>query len=256
MGNRLPCALSFLTATCLIGSQIVCGHKPGAATGTAAPEAAAPTPQDQPKAPDAKPAATAAAQPAATPANAPPTAAPPAAAAAPKTATLTVPAKTRLSVALAHDLATDKQKPGDTWQGTLVHEVTVGGQVAWPKGTPVKGVVTQSDPAGRLKGGQGGLGIRLSAVGGNDVAADTYLVAGDKRGGRDAKFIGGTAALGALVGILTSRGHQADHALGGAAIGAAAGTGAAAATADTVIRIPATKVVAFTLERPEKVVLR
>jgi hypothetical protein len=36
-------------------------------------------------------------------------------------------------------------------------------------------------------------------------------------------------------------------------VGAAAGTGAAAVTADTVIRIPAGKVVAFTLSVPRKV---
>ena len=285
MKHHFPYALPALAIVCLLGVQGACDHKPSAAAvqaqdvaksaddrvaqlekeladlkagkGTAAaadPEVVEQTTQAQAKALQvrvaeakrhaaqrhteagaaAKASGTAAAQP----------------------VTVTVPAQTRLAVALTHELATDKAQPGDSWEGTLAEEVAVDGQVAWPRGTPVKGVVTQSTPAGRLKSGQGGLGIRLSAVGGNDVEAGTYLVVGSKRGERDAKFIGGTAALGALVGILSSKGHQADHALGGAAIGAAAGTGAAAATADTVIRIPAGKPVAFTLEQPERVALK
>jgi len=175
------------------------------------------------------------------------------AAQAPRTLVLEVPAGTRIQVALARELATDKDKAGDPWEGALAEAVTVDGKVAWPKGAPVRGVVTQSAPAGRLQGGQGGLGIRLASVGRDDVEAGTFLVVGDKRGERNAKFIGGTAALGALVGILTSNGHQGDHALGGAAVGAAAGTGLAASTASTVIRIPAGLVV-FSLSAPEKVI--
>ncbi|HLO68956.1 MAG TPA: hypothetical protein VK188_18180 [Holophaga sp.] len=182
-------------------------------------------------------------------------------AAAPKaeaaqTVLVEVPAGTRLQVALAGDLATDQVQAGDPWEGTLAADVDVNGRIVWPKGTPVKGVVAQSLAAGRLQSGQGGLGIRLTTVGVNDVEAGTYVVAGGARGERNAKLIGGTAALGALVGILSGKGHDADHALGGAAIGAAAGTALAAGTADTVIRIPAAKPVAFTLSAPERVVLK
>ena len=81
-------------------------------------------------------------------------------------------------------------------------------------------------------------------------------VVGDAMGKRDAKFIGGTAALGALVGLLTDKNHQGNHALGGAAAGAAAGTALAAGTADTVIRIPAAHTVTFSLTMPEPVHLR
>lgn len=176
--------------------------------------------------------------------------------AAPKPVTVEVPAGTPLKVTLARDLATDKDQAGDGWEGTLAEDVAVGGKVAWPAGTPVKGVVAQSTSAGRLKSGQGGLGIRLSQVGRNDVEAGTYVVTGGKRGERNAEFIGGGAALGALVGILSGGRHQADHALGGAVIGAAAGTGLAAGTADTVIRIPASKPISFSLTAPERVTLK
>jgi hypothetical protein len=178
-------------------------------------------------------------------------------ASAPKLVTVDVPAGTKLEVKLAKDLSTESAQPGDAWEGVLVAPVTTAdGRTVWPAGTPVHGVVSQSAAAGRLSGGQGGLGIRLMSVGREDVDTGTYVVVGTARGERNAKIIGGTAALGALVGILSDKKHQADHALGGAAIGAATGTALAAGTADTAIRIPAAKPVTFTLTAPERVTLK
>ena len=174
----------------------------------------------------------------------------------PKYATVEVPSGTRITVRMGAELATDKDQPGDPWTGTLAEDVVVGNTVAWSAGTAVSGVVAQSTPAGRLSSGNGGLGIRLTTVGRNGVDAGTYMVVGDTRGKRDAKFIGGTAALGALVGLLTDKNHQGDHALGGAAAGAVAGTALAAGTADTVIRIPAAHSVTFSLTTPEQVTVR
>ena len=170
--------------------------------------------------------------------------------------TVEVPAGTRITVRMGSELATDKDRPGDPWSGTLSEDVLVGNTVAWAAGTTVSGVVAQSTPAGRLSSGKGGLAIRLTTVGRNGVDAGTYMVVGDTLGKRDAKFIGGTAALGALVGVLTDKNHQGDHALGGAAAGAVAGTALAAATADTVIRIPAAHPVTFSLTAPEQVTIR
>jgi hypothetical protein len=176
--------------------------------------------------------------------------------AAPKAVTLEVPSGTPIEVKLDQDLGTDKQQAGDSWSGTLASDVVVGGTMAWPTGTPVHGVVSQSAALGRLANGKGGIAIRLTEVGSNDVEADTHLVVGDKRGERNAKIIGGGAALGALIGILSDRQNKNDHALGGAAIGAAAGTAAAAATADTVVRIKAATPVIFTLSAPDNVTLK
>lgn len=174
----------------------------------------------------------------------------------PKPVLIEVPLGTKLEVALAKDLTTETVKAGDAWEGSLAADVVVNGTTVWKAGTTVGGVVAQSVPAGRLANGNGGLGIKLTTVGGADVSTGTYLVVGDKRGERNAKFIGGAAALGALVGVLSDKKNQGDHALGGAAIGAAAGTAAAAATADTVIKMPAAKPVAFELAAAEKVALK
>ena len=183
-------------------------------------------------------------------------AAQPAPKAAPKPSIVEVPAGATLVVKTLKELATDKVQAGDSWEGTLAEDVVVNGQLVWPAGKPVRGVVTQSTPAGRLASGKGGLGVRLTDVGDLGVDTDTHLVVGSATGERNAKMIGGGAALGALVGLLSDKRNQGDHALGGAAIGAAIGTGAAAATANTVIRIKAETPVTFTLKTPEKVVVK
>lgn len=167
-----------------------------------------------------------------------------------------VPVGTTITVNLASTLSTETAKAGDLWQGTLAEPVLVGAQVAWRAGTQVRGVVSQSVPAGRLASGKGALGLKLTEVGDYDVEGGTYVVSGDARGERNAKIIGGGAAVGALIGLLSDSKNKQDHALGGAALGAAAGTVAAAATAKTVITIPADKPVTFTLAAAEKVIVK
>lgn len=251
MKARILVPVTGLLTLLLLGGGLACRPKPNEATVQADPAKAGATPEAANPAPPAA-AAPAPQAPAPQPAAAPAAPAPQ----APRKVVLEVPAGTRLKVILARELSTGKDQSGAPWEGTLAAAVLVHGQVAWPAGTPVKGVVAQSAAAGRLQGGKGALGIRLGSVGRNDVEAGTYQVVGEARAARNAKIIGGTAALGALVGILTSKHHQGDHALGGAAIGAAAGTGLAAVTADTVIRIPATTPVAFTLSAPAQVALK
>lgn len=180
----------------------------------------------------------------------------PAAKEAPKAVVVEVPTGTKLEIALARELSTDKDQAGDAWEGTLASDVVQDGKLVWSAGSPARGVVTQSAAAGRLSQGQGALGIRLTEIAGVGIDTDTHVVVATARGERNAKFIGGGAALGALVGILSDKKNKNDHALGGAAIGAAAGTAVAAGTADTVIRIPASKPVSFSLTAPEKVTLR
>lgn len=175
---------------------------------------------------------------------------------APRPVVVEVPAGTKLEVSLARELSTEKDQAGDAWEGTLASDVVQDGKLVWSAGSPARGVVTQSAAAGRLSNGQGALGIRLTEVAGVGLEADTHVVVGTARGERNAKYIGGGAALGALIGILSDKKNKGDHALGGAALGAAAGTAAAAATADTIIRIPGGKPVSFSLTAPEKVTLR
>jgi hypothetical protein len=175
---------------------------------------------------------------------------------APKPVVVEVPMGTKLEVSLTRDLSTEKDQAGDAWEGTLTADVLVDGKRIWAAGSPVRGVVTQSAPAGRLSDGQGALGIRLTEVAGSGLDADAHVVVASARGERNAKYIGGGAAIGALIGILSDRKNKGDHALGGAALGAAAGTALAAGTAETSVRIPAAKPISFSLVAPERVTLR
>ncbi len=176
--------------------------------------------------------------------------------ATPATMVVDVPVGTPLSVKLAADLATDKAQAGDAFDATLAEPVVVDGKTIWPAGATVRGVVTQSVAAGRLASGKGVLAIKLTEVAGEGIDTESFAVHGAATGERNAKYIGGGAALGALVGILSDKKNKNDHALGGAAIGAAVGTAAAAATANTVIKIEAAKPVEFKLSAAEKVTIR
>lgn len=175
---------------------------------------------------------------------------------APKPVIVDVPVGTKLEITLARELSTDKDQAGDPWEGTLASDVLQDGKLVWSAGSPARGVITQSAAAGRLSNGQGALGIKLTEVAGEGLETDTHVVVATAKGERNAKYIGGGAALGALIGILSDKKNKNDHALGGAAIGAAAGTAVAAGTADTVVRIPSGKPVAFSLTAPERVTLR
>jgi hypothetical protein len=180
----------------------------------------------------------------------------PAAKEAPRPVVVEVPTGTKLEITLARELTTEKDQAGDAWTGSLASDVVQEGKLVWSAGSAVRGVITQSVPAGRLSSGQGALGIRLTEIDGIGIDTDTHVVVASAKGERNTKYIGGGAALGALIGILSDNKHKNDHVLGGAALGAAAGTALAAGTADTVISIPATKPVAFSLTSPERVTLR
>jgi hypothetical protein len=180
----------------------------------------------------------------------------PAAKEEPRSVVVEVPAGTKLEITLARELTTEKDQAGDAWQGSLASDVVQDGKLVWSAGSSARGVITQSAAAGRLSSGQGALGIRLTEIAGAGIDTDTHVVVATAKGERNAKYIGGGAALGALVGILADNKHKNDHALGGAALGAAAGTAVAAGTADTVIRIPSGKPVSFSLTTPERVALK
>ena len=128
----------------------------------------------------------------------------PAAREEPKAVVVEVPVGTKLEIALTRELTTEKDQAGDTWEGSLASDVVRDGRLVWSAGSPARGVVTQSAAAGRLSNGQGALGIRLTEIAGVGIDTDTHVVVATAKGERNAKFIGGGAALGALIGILAT----------------------------------------------------
>jgi hypothetical protein len=158
----------------------------------------------------------------------------------------TVPAGAKISVVTDQSVSSKTAKIGQTISGTVSGDVTSGGKVVIPKGSPVKLTVSSVQASGRLST-PAKLYLRLRTV---TVSGKTYTFAtssaGRTEGGkgkRDAGFIGGGAAGGAIIGALAGGGK-------GAAIGAGAGAGAgtvgAAATGKKDIEYPAETRLAFT----------
>jgi hypothetical protein len=82
-----------------------------------------------------------------------------------------------------------------------------------------------------------------------DVNSESVTQAGESGKGDSAKVIGGTAALGAIIGAIAGGGK-------GAAIGAVSGAGAGTAvrvlTSGAEVRIPSETRLTFTLQSPVK----
>jgi hypothetical protein len=158
----------------------------------------------------------------------------------------TVAEGTKISVVTDQAVSSKTAKLGQTVTGTISRDVTSGGKVVIPKGSAVKLTVSSVQASGRLST-PAKLYLRLRTV---TVGGKTYTFAtssaGRTEGGkgkRDAGFIGGGAAGGAVIGALAGGGKGAAI---GAAAGAGAGTAGAAATGKKDIEYPAETRLSFT----------
>ncbi len=162
---------------------------------------------------------------------------------------LIVPARREITVRLESAIGSKLSQPGDTFTGSVARDVMVGDAVAIPRGTPVRGTVTDAKPLGRFAGGAV-LQVRLDSmnVNGSDLrveaAARTFTEKG--KGKRTAVMAGGGAALGGLIGGLVGGGKGAAI---GLAAGGGAGAGGAAFTGNKEIVLPAESALTFELTR-------
>jgi hypothetical protein len=154
-----------------------------------------------------------------------------------------IPAGTVVTIRLGQTISSDKARSGDTWTGTVQNRVVVDGQVVAHKGDPVVGKVVEAKASGRLSG-TALLELQITSVNGISVVSDTVSDRGKGHKGRDAKAIGGTAAVGAVIGAIAGGGKGAAI---GAGAGAAAGTAGAAATGKKDIRFPVETILEFTI---------
>lgn len=117
-------------------------------------------------------------------------------------------------------LSSDRNQIGDQFSGTLDQPIVVNGWVVARRGETVMGQVKSVQKAGRVKG-TSQLGVELTditLVDGTQAPVLTQLskASGGTSHGADAATIGGTTALGAIIGSAADWGR-------GAAIGAGAG---------------------------------
>jgi hypothetical protein len=162
----------------------------------------------------------------------------------------TIPAGAKISVVTDQSVSSKTAKAGETVTGSVAHDVAVDGVVLIPKGSPVKLTVSSVQASGRLST-PAKLYLRLRTV---TVGGKTYTIATSSagrtlggKGKRDAGFIGGGAAGGAVIGALAGGGKGAAI---GAAAGAGAGTAGAAATGKKDIEYLAETRLAFTTRAP------
>ena len=126
----------------------------------------------------------------------------------------------------------------------------VDGQTVIPRGADAVVKLVEDKQSGKIEG-RTVLTLVLQQVLVNGRMVD--LTPGDvsqssgSRGARSAKVIGGTAALGAIIGALAGGGRGAAI---GAGSGAAVGTGAQVLTKGQTVKIPSETRLTFTLQQP------
>ena len=172
---------------------------------------------------------------------------------APEPQPVVVPAGTTLTVRLGQSVGSKISSPGDSFDATLAHAVTVDGNTVIPAGAKARGTVVDAKPLGRFKGGAL-LEVRLTSITVNGTAQriETSAVSRTQKGKgkRTAVLAGGGTALGVIVGGLAGGGKGAAI---GAAAGAGAGTGGAAFTGNKNIVLPAESALSFRLRSPLEV---
>ena len=161
---------------------------------------------------------------------------------------ITVPAGTRLRVALVEGVSTTKNSPGDRFTATLAEPVIVDGKMVLEKGTKVRGSVVDVKESGRVKG-RASIQLKLTDIirdNARDVAISTktFSAVAEPTKKRDAAIIGGGAGLGAAIGAIAGGGKGAAI---GAAVGGGAGTGTVLATKGKEIHYPPETRLTFTL---------
>lgn len=167
---------------------------------------------------------------------------------------VTIPAGTELPLVLDTGIASDRSRVEEVVEAHLLDPVVVDGVTVLATGTPVTGVVTAAEQAGKVKG-RAQLGVRFDSLTGPDGQRYTIATTGVDRTaratkGKDALKIGGGAAGGAIVGGLIG-GKK------GAAIGTAAGGGAGTAlvlsTRGEEVRMPRGTALRVRLSEPTTV---
>jgi outer membrane lipoprotein SlyB len=174
----------------------------------------------------------------------------------PAVETVAIPADTPLAVVLDQSISTQSASAGQEFDASLIEPVMVGGKVVIPRDARAKGHVVESNSSGRLTH-RAHLALTLDSVevGGKtyDVHTTTIGRESSSHKKRNLVIIGGTSALGAIIGGVAGGGKGAAI---GAAAGAGAGTAGAAITGKKQVALPAESRLTFRLTEPVKVEVR
>jgi hypothetical protein len=163
---------------------------------------------------------------------------------------VTVPQNRIIEVKLDQPLASNQNRPGDTFQASVARPVEVDGKVLIPEGTPVTGKVVYAHQSGRLKG-VAQLRLTLDSLHMNRTSYELQTSTIGRHGGNHRKrnfaLIGGGGGGGALIGAIAAGGKGA---LIGGPVGAGVGTAVAAFTGKKDFILPAETRLSFRLQEP------
>jgi chemotaxis protein histidine kinase CheA len=174
-----------------------------------------------------------------------------------KAQTFNLTAGTPINVITSSEISTKADKTGDVFSVVLNEDITSGNTVIARRGSAVKGVITESDPGGRVKG-VATISLTLTTItlaDGSEVLVKTggYEKEAPSSVGKDVAKTGIGAGIGAAIGAIAG---GAKGAAIGAGIGGAAGAGTALATrGDPAVIAPETPIT-FNLSAPVSINLQ
>ena len=170
---------------------------------------------------------------------------------------VTLAAGTPIKAITSSEISTQTGKTGDRITMTLNEDITDGGRVIAQRGSTVKGVISESDPGGRVKG-VAMISVTMNSLtlaNGSEVSVKTNDFSQEAASsvGKDATRTGIAAGIGAAIGAIAG---GAKGAAIGAGAGAATGTGVALATHGNAAVIAPETVITFNLTVPLTVTLQ
>ena len=165
------------------------------------------------------------------------------------TSRVTVPAGTTVVVRMIDAIDSDTNRTGERFRASLDQPLQTGDETVAPRGADVTVQLVRVEQSGRLTGREEvALDLYEIVVNGRKypVATSYAEIHSGSKTASTGKVVGGTAALGAIIGAIAGGGK-------GAAIGAASGAGAGAAVQaarGTKVKIPSETRLEFTLKQP------
>jgi hypothetical protein len=163
---------------------------------------------------------------------------------------ITIPVDTSVTIRMIDSVNSETSRLGETFRASVDEPVFVNGQEVIPRGADVLTKLVEDQKSGRIQG-RTVLTLALSTITVNgrpmDVTSTDVKTESSSRGARSAKVIGGTTALGAIIGGIAGGGKGAAI---GAGSGAAVGTGAEVLTGGQKVKIPSETRLTFRLQSP------
>jgi hypothetical protein len=169
---------------------------------------------------------------------------------APQTAGITIPIDTPVKIRMIDAVNSETSRLGETFRAALDEPVYANGQEVIPRGADVLTKLVTDQQSGKIEG-RTVLTLALSTITVNghpvDVTSTDVKTESSSRGARSGGVIGGTAALGAIIGAIAGGGKGAAI---GAGSGAVVGTGAEVLTSGQKVKIPSETRLTFRLQSP------